>query len=51
MKQVGYLVIIALAALYVLLGVQAEPITGTLAFVAAGLLTLSVTVAIVKGRQ
>lgn len=50
MKHAGYAMVTALAVLYVLLGSQAEPVTGTLAYVAAGLLTLSVVVAILKGR-
>jgi hypothetical protein len=50
MKIAGYVMVTGLAVLYVLLGYQAEPVTKTLAYVAATMLTLSLVVSIVKGR-
>lgn len=50
MQQIGYALVTAMAALYILLAVQAEPVTKVLGFVAAGLLALSVITAIVRGR-
>ena len=48
MKIVGYVLVTLLAALYVLLATQAEPVTATLGYIAAGLLTLSLVVSIIK---
>lgn len=48
MKIAGPLFVILLAALYVLLAVQAEPVTATLGFIAAGLLTLSAVMSVIR---
>ncbi len=51
MKHVGYALVTGFSALYVLLGMQAEPVTATLAYIAAGMLMMSVVVSIAKGNQ
>lgn len=48
MKILSNLLVIALASLYVLLAIQAEPVTATLGYIAAGLLTLAVITATLR---
>lgn len=48
MKILSHLLVIALASLYILLAVQAEPVTATLGYIAAGLLTLAVITATLR---
>lgn len=50
MKIVSYLFITLLATLFVLLAVQAEPVTATLGYIAAGLLMSSLIISMVKPR-
>jgi len=50
MKIVSYIFVTLLAVLYVLLAVQAEPVTATLGYIAAGILVLSLILGSVKNR-
>ena len=50
MKIASHLLITLFAALFVLLAIQAEPVTATLGFIAAGILTLAVIISVVKPR-
>lgn len=50
MRIAGHLLVIGLASLFVLLAVQAEPVTATLGYVAAGLLAVSVIASSIKGK-
>lgn len=50
MKIANYLIITLLASLFVLLGLQAEPVTGTLAFVAAGILMLALIAGTIRRK-
>lgn len=49
MRVVGGLTIAFMAALYVLLALQAEPVTATLGYIFAGLLVLSLVRHFTKG--
>lgn len=50
MKHAGYAMVTGMAVLFFLLAYQAEPVTGTLGYIAGGLMALSVIVAIMKGK-
>jgi predicted membrane protein len=50
MKQISYLIVVMFAALFILLSFQAEPVTATLGFIAAGMLMLSLIASVVKGK-
>jgi hypothetical protein len=50
MTVVSYIFATALATLYVLLAVQAEPVTATLGYIAAGLLMAALIISMVKPR-
>lgn len=50
MAVVSHLLVVALAALYVLLAIQAEPVTATLGYIAAGLLTVAVVTATLRRK-
>ena len=50
MKIASYALLTLLATLYVLLAVQAEPVTATLGYIAAGLLMSALIISMVKPR-
>ena len=50
MKIASHILVTGFAALFVLLAVQAEPITATLGYVAAGLLMVALIISMVKPR-